>query len=96
MPGLSLVSQGGGRVGGEAGCGSKSFYKGWGGGQSFLGFRSTFGKVMAESVSEAVANQEAVEAEAVASVAVTVLSVAIVRLCNMSGADSLSEWLREV
>lgn len=51
---------------------------------------------MAEAVSEAVANQEAVEAEAVTSVAVTVLSVAIVRLRNMSGADSLSEWLREV
>lgn len=51
---------------------------------------------MAEAVSEAVADREAVEAEAVASVAVTVLSVAIVRLCRMSGADSLSEWLREV
>lgn len=37
LPVLSLMSQGGGGVGGEAGRRSKSFYKGWGGGQSFLG-----------------------------------------------------------
>lgn len=48
---------------------------------------------MAAAVSEAVADRDAVEA---ASVAVTVLSVAVVRLCRMAASDSLSEWLREV
>lgn len=44
---------------------------------------------MAETVSEAGANREAVETEAVASaVAVTVLPVAIVRHLRMSGAES--------
>lgn len=51
---------------------------------------------MAAAVSEAVADRDAVEAAAVDSVAVTVLSVAAVRLRRMAASDSLSEWLREV